>query len=277
MNAEDRCFCELAPLYALNLLDDDERHWVEAQALENPELAAELAEHQLTVDALPYGTPTVPMAADLKERLFQRLATESVDASSTATLIPNQSLQDALTVPDSAPLPIREAAEADRSRVVPLRRRNGWLQAAGAIAALAAIALLVDNYRLRQSVQADQAIVATLQQPDSIVYSLKGTEKAVSASGSLVVNSSDKTAVVLVQNLPALPDGQAYRLWAIPKGATKPTYCGQFNNNRTGTVRWSLPEAVCSASVPQMLMTAESTTAPPVPAGPLVMKSALRS
>lgn len=277
MNAEDRCFCELAPLYALNLLDDDERHWVEAQALENPELAAELAEHQLTVNALPYGTPTVPMAADLKERLFQRLATESVDASSTATLIPNQSLQDALTVPDSAPLPIREAAEADRSRVVPLRPRNGWLQAAGAIAALAAIALLVDNYRLRQSVQADQAIVATLQQPDSIVYSLKGTEKAVSASGSLVVNSSDKTAVVLVQNLPALPDGQAYRLWAIPKGATKPTYCGQFNNNRTGTVRWSLPEAVCSASVPQMLMTAESTTAPPVPAGPLVMKSALRS
>jgi len=275
MNAEDRCFCELAPLYALNLLDDDERHWVEAQALENPELAAELAEHQLTVNALPYGTPTVPMAADLKARLFQRLATESVDASSTATLIPNQSLQDALTVPDSAPLPIREAAEADRSRVVPLRPRNGWLQAAGAIAALAAIALLVDNYRLRQSVQADQAIVATLQQPDSIVYSLKGTEKAVSASGSLVVNSSDKTAVVLVQNLPALPDGQAYRLWAIPKGATKPTYCGQFNNNRTGTVRWSLPEAVCSASVPQMLVTAESVTAPPVPAGTLVLKSTL--
>jgi len=275
MNAEDRCFCELAPLYALNLLDDDERHWVEAQALENPELAAELAEHQLTVNALPYGTPTVPMAADLKARLFQRLATESVDASSTATLIPNQSLQDALTVPDSAPLPIREAAAADRSRVVPLRPRNGWLQAAGAIAALAAIALLVDNYRLRQSVQADQAIVATLQQPDSIVYSLKGTEKAVSASGSLVVNSSDKTAVVLVQNLPALPDGQAYRLWAIPKGATKPTYCGQFNNNRTGTVRWSLPEAVCSASVPQMLVTAESVTAPPVPAGTLVLKSTL--
>ncbi len=275
MNAEDRCFCELAPLYALNLLDDDERHWVEAQALENPELAAELAEHQSTVNALPYGTPTVPMAADLKERLFQRLATESVDASPTATLIPSQSLQDALTVPNSAPLPIREAAEADRSRVVPLRRGNRWLQAAGAIAALAAIALLVDNYRLRQSVQADQAIVATLQQPDSIVYSLKGTEKAVSASGSLVVNPSDKTAVVLVQNLPALPDGQLYRLWAIPKGATKPTYCGQFNNNRTGTVRWSLPEAVCSTNVPQMLVTAELVTAPPVPAGTLVLKSTL--
>jgi len=275
MNAEDRCFCELAPLYALNLLDDDERHWVEAQALENPELAAELAEHQSTVNALPYGTPTVPMAADLKERLFQRLATESVDASPTATLIPSQSLQDALTVPNSAPLPIREAAEADRSRVVPLRRGNRWLQAAGAIAALAAIALLVDNYRLRQSVQADQAIVATLQQPDSIVYSLKGTEKAVSASGSLVVNPSDKTAVVLVQNLPALPDGQLYRLWAIPKGATKPTYCGQFNNNRTGTVRWSLPEAVCSTNVPQMLVTAELVTAPHVTAGTLVLKSTL--
>ncbi|MBW4468873.1 MAG: anti-sigma factor [Stenomitos rutilans HA7619-LM2] len=268
MNAEDRCFCELAPLYALNLLDDEDRRWVEAQVLENPELAAELAEYQVTVNTLPYGTPVVPMAESLKGRLFQRLAAEPAEVP----LLTTEPAQEA-TPPALSQTYSRSEASA-RSRVVPFHRSR-WPQAAGAIAALTAIVLLVDNYRLRERVQADQAIVATLQQPDSIVYLLRGTDKAANASGSLVVNSSHKTAVVLVQNLPALPDGQAYRLWAVPKGATKPVYCGQFNHDRTGTVHWSLPEAACSASVPQMLVTAESTSDPPIPTGPLVMKSTL--
>ncbi|XHX80496.1 MAG: anti-sigma factor domain-containing protein [Stenomitos frigidus ULC029] len=269
MNAEDRCFCELAPLYALNLLDDDERRWVETQAREYPEPAAELAEHQLTVNALPYALPTAPMAGDLKERLFQRLALEPADAAETPSpsplLVPALSSRSRSKAPPAAPAP----APIARS----YRRTVVWLQATGAIAALAAIALLADNYRLRQNLQADQAIVATLQQPDSVLYSLKGTENAAQASGSLVVNPGSQTAVVLVQNLPTLPDGQAYRLWAMAEGATKPTYCGQFNNSRTGTIRWSLPEAVCSANAPQMLITAEVATAPPVPKGTLVMKS----
>lgn len=267
MNAEDRCFCELAPLYALNLLDDEERRWVEAQALENPELAAELAEHQATVNALPYAAPVVPMAEDLKARLFQRLVTEPVDTSPLNAIAEQEATA-------ASPLALNHPEEAARSQIVPFRH-NRWLQTAGAIATIAAITLLVDNYRLRQRVQADQAIVATLQQPDSIVYPLRGTEKAASASGSLVVNASAKTAVALIQNLPTLPAGRAYRLWAVPKGVTKPVYCGQFNNDRTGMVHWSLPEAVCSSSVPQMLVTAELASDPPIPAGTLVMKSVL--
>jgi hypothetical protein len=70
---EHRCFCELAPLYALDLLDLEERFWVEAQVLDCPDLAAELASYQTAVGAIPYGAPVVPMAVDLKERLFDRL------------------------------------------------------------------------------------------------------------------------------------------------------------------------------------------------------------
>ena len=270
MNAEDRCFCELAPLYALDMLNDDDRRWVEAQAIKYPELAAELAEHQLTVNALPYALPSAPIAADLKERLFQRLAQEPPAAVETPSPSP-------LSVPALSERSHLEALPAAAVpapvRVRSYRRTVIWFQTAGAIAALAAIALLADNFRLRQTLQTDQAIVATLQQPDSVIYSLKGTENASQASGSLVVSPGDQTAIVLVQNLPTLPVGQAYRLWAVAKGATKPAYCGQFNNHRTGTARWSLPEGVCSASVPQVLITAESATAPPVPQGTLVMKS----
>ncbi len=70
---EHRCFCELAPLYALDLLDLEERLWVEAQVLDCPDLAAELASYQATVGAIPYGATAVPIAVDLKERLFERI------------------------------------------------------------------------------------------------------------------------------------------------------------------------------------------------------------
>ncbi len=73
MNLENQCFCELAPLYALNLLSEPEQHWVEQQLAASPELTEELAEYETAVTAIPYSTPVMPMTGDLKARLFNRL------------------------------------------------------------------------------------------------------------------------------------------------------------------------------------------------------------
>ncbi len=258
MNNDDRCFCELAPLYALDLLDEQERAWVEQQAAASLDLATELADLQATVGAISYSAAPVPMAADLKDRLFQRLSHEPVEIEPVRNLQPAQI----------------ESQQLDRSS---LRRRNSkWLQVGGAIAALAFITLLVDNYRLRQTAQETQSVIAALQQPDTILYTLRGTDKATNASGSLVVNSTQKTLTVLAKNLPELSSGQTYRLWAVPKGATKPSFCGQFNSRAEGTTtQLSNSDTVCSETASQMLITAESATAPLVPAGDLVMKSVL--
>ncbi len=77
MNADNYCFCELAPLYALDLLSEEERAWVEQQLIECPELAEELAEYQTAAAAIIYSSPAVEMAADLKDRLFDRLGLDS--------------------------------------------------------------------------------------------------------------------------------------------------------------------------------------------------------
>ena len=77
LEAEHRCFCELAPLYALDLLDLADRLWVEAQILAYPDLAEELASHQAAVGLIPYTAEPIPIAADLKDRLFARLNLES--------------------------------------------------------------------------------------------------------------------------------------------------------------------------------------------------------
>jgi quercetin dioxygenase-like cupin family protein len=73
MNSEQYCFCDLAPLYALDLLNGPERDWVEQQIMADPALAEELAEYEVAVTALPYGVPTVAIADDLKQRLFENL------------------------------------------------------------------------------------------------------------------------------------------------------------------------------------------------------------
>jgi hypothetical protein len=77
MTPENYCFCELAPLYALELLSLEERDWVEQQIIESPELIEELAVYQAAVAAIPYGAPALPMATGLKERLFIQLGREA--------------------------------------------------------------------------------------------------------------------------------------------------------------------------------------------------------
>lgn len=73
MKANYQHFHELAPLYALDLLDVEERLWMKAQLGDCPDLAHALASYQISVELMSYSAPTVPMAADLKDRLFERL------------------------------------------------------------------------------------------------------------------------------------------------------------------------------------------------------------
>ncbi|NJR65642.1 MAG: anti-sigma factor [Leptolyngbyaceae cyanobacterium CRU_2_3] len=67
------CFCELTPLYALDMLSDVEHEWVEQQVAECPDLVEELADYQTAVAAIPYSVPLMPMADGLKLQLFDRL------------------------------------------------------------------------------------------------------------------------------------------------------------------------------------------------------------
>jgi hypothetical protein len=73
MTPRNYCFCELAPLYALGMLSQEEQIWVEQQLVEFPELVAELVAHQSAITSIPYSAPALPVAADLKDRLFDRL------------------------------------------------------------------------------------------------------------------------------------------------------------------------------------------------------------
>jgi anti-sigma factor ChrR (cupin superfamily) len=103
-NANHYCFPELAPLYALGLLSEVERQWVEQQVRDCPELAVELAQYETVLTAIPYAVEPLPSDAvmqDIKGKLFDRLdlplvPTVSVEMTSEAE--PASSLVPFMTV-----------------------------------------------------------------------------------------------------------------------------------------------------------------------------------
>ncbi|OLP18814.1 anti-sigma factor [Leptolyngbya sp. 'hensonii'] len=76
MAAEELCFCDLVALYALDILDEQERLLVEQSIADCSDLEAELADFQTAVAALAYSTPPIVPAPDLKQRLFDRIGVE---------------------------------------------------------------------------------------------------------------------------------------------------------------------------------------------------------
>jgi anti-sigma-K factor RskA len=223
------------------------------QILENhPEMQAELDRLQ----SVSVMVPTSLFDAEPSSALKGKILTAAESRSSTA----------------DPPAATSSMPRSRSQRLYPVLLSMG-----GAVAAVLVMALALDNYRLRQEVQANQEIIAALQQPETRLYTLTGTENAANASGSLVINPTQQEVFAIVQNLPELPSEQVYRLWAIVADSPAPVYCGQFNTLPTGSVttRWSVTDEVCSAEVSQLLITAESATAPPIPAGELVMESVL--
>jgi len=70
---------------------------------------------------------------------------------------------------------------------------------------------------LQQEAATSRPVISALQQPQARPYALAGTGTAVRASGTIVLDRQQKQVVIVAQNLPELPSGQAYRLWAMPQ------------------------------------------------------------
>jgi anti-sigma-K factor RskA len=200
----------------------------------------------------------------------------SVDNRTARNLIDSDSLP-IIPIQTIAPLQSAESEEALQKKRRNLRRGRWaatWYGIGGAIAAVALVALGIDNYRLRQEAEQSKSVIAALQQRGTQTIAMEGTETANSASGSLVVAKSRQVFIV-AKNLPVLPEGQVYRLWAMPSSGKNPAFCGQFSAKTSGsiTTQWVTPEASCQSTTVQMLITSEKASDPPVPKGSLVMQS----
>lgn len=176
----------------------------------------------------------------------------------------------ALQPPPQLKARVIEAARA--SRVRPSARAVPWWPMIAAAASLAAVALLAQNLSLRRELELQRDVAVLLQQPNVVLsFSLEGTGPNASAFGSVVLDLDAKKGAVVIRKLPALPPERLYRLWALI--GNEKVACGQFNASAEQTVvsLFPVPVDAYTAPVTQLILTVESSPAPPQPAGPTVM------
>ncbi len=246
--------------YALGDLSAAEMTEVEAYLAAHPAATVELAQLRTTLALLPLALPESSPPPGLRSRILTAVA--------------------------APPAPNNVIDLASRRRL-PLVRGT-WI--GGAIAAGLVGVLGFQNYQLNQQVaqlqqqvqvaqQSDQRAqlvkyresINMLRQPDNRLITLKGMEDR--SSGSLIIFTMDKKATLNLKNLPPLPDGRMYRLWAMVEG--QKVYCTQFQPEADGTVSLVIPLDQFGEAR-EVAVTIDPVSAPTVmPVGEMVMSGAV--
>ncbi|MBW4620525.1 MAG: anti-sigma factor [Cyanosarcina radialis HA8281-LM2] len=229
---------ELMAGYVLNLLSPEEAEELKQYLQQNPQLVRQIARSQELMALIGYAPARVAAPASLRSKIL-------AEARSVA---PAPNLRKIFIFPFS------------------------WQQVAmGAIAVLA-LALGINNYYLQQKLATTQERLQALQGPDTQLFALKGTAVAPNASGSIVLDLEAGRAVLALQNLPRLPAGQHYHMWAMV--GDKQIRCGRFNSNEDKRVVEAIPIPIdeYTAPVSTLLVTKESADNPSHPSQDVVMQ-----
>jgi len=175
----DEAIHDLTPAYALDALDphDEERY---EEHLATCELCREqLAALRDPVAALAYGVESPAPPPELRARIL-------------------------------------DAARAERSKVVPIRRSlPTTLGAIAAVAATVAIALGLWAASVANDLDRERAVVAILADPGAKAIRLEG------ANGRVVVTDTGEAALV-VSGLAPAPKGKTYEIWVADDGRLLP-------------------------------------------------------
>jgi anti-sigma-K factor RskA len=238
---------DLAVLYVLGELSPDERADFERQMAGDAELAAEVGRLRSTFDLLPYGSVTPPPEG-LRDRVI------------------------AAAVAQAEPAPARsEPAKVVQFPAARPAKRVVWSRFAAAAAAALALALGIDSWRVRQELSLQRDVTALLTEPNVVrTFDLSGSGGAF-ARVSLDMDA--KKGALVAHNLPALPEGKVYRLWAAV--GDKSVECGQFNAPADGITRtqFVVPVESYTAPIGKLFVTVEPSAPTPAPTGPTVMAS----
>jgi anti-sigma-K factor RskA len=167
---------------------------------------------------------------------------------------------------------IGAVARRERTEMRPARR--GLRVAFAALAAGIALAIGIDDYRVRRELALLREVTEVLQQPNVVVaFELSGTGSHARSTGAAVLDLDAKRAALVVRGLPVLPNDRVYRLWA--RVGDRQIACGEFSADASGRIarQFSIPVQEYTEPVHQLIVTVESYPLAPTAAGPTVMVS----
>ncbi len=149
---------ELAAGYVLGDLSSEERQLFKTQLELHPELAEEVRHLQDVLGAMPYGLPETPPPPGLRDRILVAAMTEAAMTETEREMSDDSGAQQGAVVPLHPP-----------SRLPWQRWAKRW---ASGVAAVLAVALLVDNLRLRERLNYTQAQLRGQDTSDMVVAPL---------------------------------------------------------------------------------------------------------
>ena len=286
---QDR-FIELAPDYALGLLEGDDLEQFEqhlATGCEACEL--ELGRMDAVGDALAYAVPLVPQPAELRDRVL--LAVEA-DLASTkreqAPITPPRPVAPRSDGPaptySPGPWPPPSSAPVAPKRggffggLAPALAFAGLL--VGALSGVYALKMRSQLALVRADLERVQAVNQELARVLDVVGSprlrlvaLGGQPGSPGAEGRVLWSPEGKKAVLYAYGLPKPPAGKDYQLWVI-EGST-PRSEGVFPVDDKGQAQHVLPEVPAMGGVGAFAVTLEPAGGLPAPSGPMVLLGAV--
>jgi Anti-sigma-K factor rskA len=220
---------ELLAGYVLGDLTPTETSLVEEYLAADPARQAEVAALRLSLDLIPLALPADLPPASLRQQIIQIAENETV--ASTAPIDP-------LT------------AQPQTHQL--------WQSILAGLGLLVCAGFGWNNYRLSQELaavqqelqatriaqtsqkyQTYQSVVTLLQQPNNRFFSLKNKEGKSMGTGSLVIAPQKLSAVLTLQRILPLPQGQVYRMWAIT--GEEESACADFLPDAEGNVLIQVP------------------------------------
>ncbi len=201
--------------YVLGLLSPEESREVERMAEEHPVIREELNKLEDSLAQFAQ-SQAVPMSADLPDKIMDRIQETTPSAPAK-----NRSLRTGLIVllaAASVALALLAYQQVNRVNTLEEELRTNQL-------AYQALADSCSSCEVRVNTLEEQ--IAILKSDDYQLIRLNGTDKDPAAIASIYYNTTNQKSYLELTDLPALPEGKQYQLWAIVEAG--PTGMGVFD------------------------------------------------
>jgi anti-sigma-K factor RskA len=209
---------ELAPLYAIGVLDAETARAVEASLLDaSPEQRRDISEWREVAALLPQALPLTSPPEGLKQRLFERIAVEAQETPIETAIA--ESIQEDSAQAEKKVLPFAPARRAGLK--IPR-----WSLAAATILLTFTCAYLLwqnvhlklENSKVSGELSALKREVDDIVAPSTKIFAMAG-DAAPQANAKVVWDTKTHQWVIYIFDLPAPPSDKDYQLWYVTKDA----------------------------------------------------------
>jgi anti-sigma-K factor RskA len=256
--------------YVLGNLTPEETAQVKQLLEHNPDLLSELHRLQAILAVLPLSLSATSPSRQLEKRILQAAQAEGTPVLNSSTKLIRPRLWKwggTMAAVLVAGLGIETYQLHQRLAATQLENQRLHQQ-------LATAQITIDQIRknelatTRKELSRYQEAMNLLRQPNNRFLTLRGTSPQLHSSGSLVMVPTRGSAMLVLQDVAALPRGKIYRMWAFVDG--KKVSCGDFKPNDRGEVFLQLPLDQWGGTT-EVVVTVEPDRAMSEPVGEMVI------